>query len=165
MYVVFSFKDFYEMFPERFQNKTNGITPRRWLLLCNPALSDVITEQVGEGWVTELTLLKGLKTKCEDVALMKEFNRCKQVTCQCNNIPCWIFFPSLHHFMCGFTQTMWGKLSIRVCVHVYVCTCVCLCVCVCCICVCMCECVRVCMLCEQFFISYHVNSFNLYFYI
>ena len=41
---VFSFHDFYEMWPEKFQNKTNGITPRRWLLLCNPCLADVLVE-------------------------------------------------------------------------------------------------------------------------
>lgn len=41
---LFRFKDFYEMFPEKFQNKTNGVTPRRWLLLCNPGLSDLICE-------------------------------------------------------------------------------------------------------------------------
>lgn len=41
---VLSFRDFYEMTPDKFQNKTNGITPRRWLLLCNPNLSDVIEE-------------------------------------------------------------------------------------------------------------------------
>jgi len=38
------FRDFYEMWPEKFQNKTNGITPRRWLLLCNPCLADVLVE-------------------------------------------------------------------------------------------------------------------------
>lgn len=38
-----TFKDFYEFYPEKFQNKTNGITPRRWLLLCNPSLADLIT--------------------------------------------------------------------------------------------------------------------------
>lgn len=41
---ISSFKDFYEMFPKKFQNKTNGITPRRWLLLCNPGLADIIAE-------------------------------------------------------------------------------------------------------------------------
>jgi len=41
---VFSFHDFYEMWPEKFQNKTNGITPRRWLLLCNPCLADILVE-------------------------------------------------------------------------------------------------------------------------
>jgi len=72
------FKDFYEMFPDRFQNKTNGITPRRWLLLCNPALSDVICDKIGEGWITELSQLSKLKTLDQDVSLMKEFDRCKQ---------------------------------------------------------------------------------------
>lgn len=54
------FKDFYEMFPGRFQNKTNGITPRRWLLLCNPDLSDLITELLGDGWVKHLDELRKL---------------------------------------------------------------------------------------------------------
>ena len=42
------FKDFYELWPEKFQNKTNGITPRRWLLLCNPGLSDLIADKIGK---------------------------------------------------------------------------------------------------------------------
>ena len=42
--LCFSFKDFFELWPEKFQNKTNGITPRRWLLLCNPSLADIIAE-------------------------------------------------------------------------------------------------------------------------
>ena len=41
-----SFKDFHEMYPDRFNNKTNGITPRRWLILCNPGLTDLINEVV-----------------------------------------------------------------------------------------------------------------------
>jgi glucan phosphorylase len=45
-YSNYSFRDFYEMEPEKFQNKTNGITPRRWLLLCNPALADIICEVI-----------------------------------------------------------------------------------------------------------------------
>ena len=53
-------KDLAEMFPERFNNKTNGVTPRRWLLLANPALSEAITEAIGDGWVTDLDQLKRL---------------------------------------------------------------------------------------------------------
>ncbi|CAF1928588.1 unnamed protein product [Rotaria magnacalcarata] len=52
------FKDFYELSPEKFQNKTNGITPRRWLLLCNPALFDLITSKIGEKWITNLSQLR-----------------------------------------------------------------------------------------------------------
>lgn len=55
-----TFKDFYEMFPSRFQNKTNGITPRRWLLLCNPDLASLITEKLGEHWATHLNELRNL---------------------------------------------------------------------------------------------------------
>jgi len=72
------FKDFYEMFPEKFQNKTNGITPRRWLLLCNPGLSDVITDKIGDGWITNLDTLKQLGDQSENVGMMKEFDRVKQ---------------------------------------------------------------------------------------
>lgn len=72
------FKNFYEMFPERFQNKTNGITPRRWLKLCNPGLSDVITDRIGEEWVTELSQLRKLQEFNEDPALLKDFDRVKQ---------------------------------------------------------------------------------------
>ena len=45
------------MFPERFSNKTNGVTPRRWLLLCNPPLARTITDAIGEGWITDLSQL------------------------------------------------------------------------------------------------------------
>ena len=47
-------KDLAEMYPERFNNKTNGVTPRRWLLMANPALSAVITEAIGDKWITDL---------------------------------------------------------------------------------------------------------------
>ncbi|MFQ3617501.1 MAG: glycogen/starch/alpha-glucan phosphorylase [Cyanobacteriota bacterium] len=53
--------DFYEMFPEKFQNKTNGITPRRWLLISNPMLSSLITEKIGDGWITHLDDLRRLE--------------------------------------------------------------------------------------------------------
>ena len=51
-------KDLAEMFPERFNNKTNGVTPRRWLLLANPALARTITEAIGDGWITDLSQLR-----------------------------------------------------------------------------------------------------------
>jgi starch phosphorylase len=53
-------KDLAEMFPERFSNKTNGVTPRRWLLLANPALAACITEAIGDGWITDLAELSAL---------------------------------------------------------------------------------------------------------
>ena len=62
------FKDFYELFPEKFHNVTNGITPRRWLLKANPALSQLITESIGDKWITRLDELAKLEkfTKNDD---------------------------------------------------------------------------------------------------
>ena len=54
-------KDLAEMFPERFSNKTNGVTPRRWLLMSNPALSQTITDAIGDEWMKDLSQLKKLK--------------------------------------------------------------------------------------------------------
>jgi starch phosphorylase len=59
-------KDLAEMFPERFNNKTNGVTPRRWLLEANPALSGAITQVIGEQWITDLSQLKELKPFADD---------------------------------------------------------------------------------------------------
>ena len=61
-------KDLAEMFPERFNNKTNGVTPRRWLLTCNPALARVITAAIGEGWITDLDRLSELRRLAGDGA-------------------------------------------------------------------------------------------------
>ena len=55
-----------EQFPERFNNKTNGVTPRRWLLLANPALSNTITGAIGDAWITDLDQLKNLKPLAQD---------------------------------------------------------------------------------------------------
>jgi glycogen phosphorylase len=60
------FRDFVEMTPERFNNKTNGITQRRWLRLCNPRLSQLISRQLGEGWVIDLDSLKALVPLAND---------------------------------------------------------------------------------------------------
>ena len=59
-------KDLAEMYPERFSNKTNGVTPRRWLHLANPALAGAITEMIGDGWITDLSQLKRLKSLAGD---------------------------------------------------------------------------------------------------
>jgi starch phosphorylase len=59
-------KDLAEMFPERFSNKTNGVTPRRWLLLANPPLAHSITEAIGDGWITDLAELESLKPLADD---------------------------------------------------------------------------------------------------
>jgi starch phosphorylase len=47
-------KDFYELFPQKFSNKANDVTPRRWMVLSNPNLSQLITEKIGEGWIKNL---------------------------------------------------------------------------------------------------------------
>jgi starch phosphorylase len=60
--------DLAEAFPERFNNKTNGVTPRRWIKLANPSLADAITSAIGDGWVTNLAELKKLKPLAEDAA-------------------------------------------------------------------------------------------------
>jgi starch phosphorylase len=59
-------KDLAEMFPERFNNKTNGVTPRRWLNLANPALARTITQAIGDGWVTDLPQLRKLTPLADD---------------------------------------------------------------------------------------------------
>src|ERR1700751_1631492 len=71
-------QDLAEMFPQRFNNKTNGVTPRRWLLMSNPALSRTITDAIGEGWVTDLSQLKKLKPLADDKALHQAFLTAKR---------------------------------------------------------------------------------------
>ena len=72
------FKDFHDMFPERFQNKTNGITPRRWLLLCNPTLADAVAEKIGEDWVVHLDQLTKLKPLVNDSGFLRIIQVTKQ---------------------------------------------------------------------------------------
>src|SRR5271165_3789651 len=71
-------KDLAEMFPERFNNKTNGVTPRRWLLLANPALAGTITDAIGNGWVTDLGQLSRLKPLADDKAFRGELRKAKR---------------------------------------------------------------------------------------
>uniref|UniRef100_A0A0P4VYA7 Alpha-1,4 glucan phosphorylase n=1 Tax=Scylla olivacea TaxID=85551 RepID=A0A0P4VYA7_SCYOL len=72
------FKSFHDMFPERFQNKTNGITPRRWLLLCNPTLADAVAEKIGEDWVVHLDQLTKLKPLVNDSGFIRTIQVAKQ---------------------------------------------------------------------------------------
>jgi starch phosphorylase len=71
-------KDLAELFPERFNNKTNGVTPRRWLLLANPALAQTITAAIGEGWITDLEQLRQLKPLAEDRGFRDAFRQAKR---------------------------------------------------------------------------------------
>lgn len=70
-------KEWYALYPERFQNKTNGITQRRWLGLCNPQLSAMITELIGDGWLTDLEELKKLEAYQDDENILKRLNQIK----------------------------------------------------------------------------------------
>ncbi|XP_018419094.1 PREDICTED: glycogen phosphorylase, muscle form-like, partial [Nanorana parkeri] len=72
------FHDFYEMDPHKFQNKTNGITPRRWLRLCNPGLAEVIAERIGEDYITNLDQLRKLLNFVNDEAFIRDIAKVKQ---------------------------------------------------------------------------------------
>ncbi|MBR6256485.1 MAG: glycogen/starch/alpha-glucan phosphorylase [Lachnospiraceae bacterium] len=70
-------KDFYEMFPEKFNNKTNGITQRRFLLHGNPLLADWVTDHIGDEWITDLSKIKKLKVDADDEKAQQEFMNIK----------------------------------------------------------------------------------------
>uniref|UniRef100_UPI003AAAE933 glycogen phosphorylase, brain form-like n=1 Tax=Centroberyx gerrardi TaxID=166262 RepID=UPI003AAAE933 len=72
------FKDFHDVDPEKFQNKTNGITPRRWLLLCNPGLADIIAERIGEDFLTDLQQLRKLLDFVDDEGFIRDVAKVKQ---------------------------------------------------------------------------------------
>jgi glycogen phosphorylase len=71
-------KDLADMFPERFSNKTNGVTPRRWLLLANPPLAELITDHIGSEWITDLGQLARLKPLAKDAAFLDKFIEVKR---------------------------------------------------------------------------------------
>jgi len=70
--------EFAEMFADRFNNKTNGVTPRRWLLLANPGLAGLITEAIGDGWITDLGQLREIVPLAGDAAFRASFRKAKQ---------------------------------------------------------------------------------------
>jgi len=71
-------KDLADVLPERFNNKTNGVTPRRWLLLCNPHLSSLITDAIGDGWISDLNQLSQLKSLAQDSGFRNDFVNAKR---------------------------------------------------------------------------------------
>ncbi|HEY6292240.1 MAG TPA: glycogen/starch/alpha-glucan phosphorylase [Terriglobia bacterium] len=76
-------RDLAEMFPKRFNNKTNGVTPRRWLLLANPPLAGAITEAIGDGWITDLGELRKLRALADDRGFHDAFRKAeREAKCQ-----------------------------------------------------------------------------------
>jgi starch phosphorylase len=69
--------DFYRIWPERFNNKTNGVTQRRWLLRANPQLAQLVTESCGDGWITDLDQLRKLEPLAKDAAFQQRFSEIK----------------------------------------------------------------------------------------
>jgi glycogen phosphorylase len=76
------FSDFYALWPHKFNNKTNGVTPRRWLAACNPELASLITETIGDGWITDLSQLKKLEPYAEDAQFRQRWHAIKQAAKQ-----------------------------------------------------------------------------------
>ena len=72
------FRDFNDLWPEKFTNKTNGITPRRWLKQCNPGLSSLISSKIGEDWITDLDQLKKIDKFASNKSFQKEFAAIKK---------------------------------------------------------------------------------------
>jgi starch phosphorylase len=75
-------KDFYEMWPQKFSNKTNGVTPRRWMVLSNPNLSQLITEHIGDGWVKDLSRLKALEPLADNPEFRSRWREIKHLSKQ-----------------------------------------------------------------------------------
>ena len=72
------FRDFYALWPHKFNNKTNGVTPRRWLAMCNPRLRDLLHQTIGEDWVRDLTQLERLVPHAEDSLFREKWREIKQ---------------------------------------------------------------------------------------
>ena len=70
--------DFYELFPKKFTNVTNGITPRRWLVLSNPKLAELICEAIGDGWIKHLEELRGLEAFADDASFQQKWRQIKR---------------------------------------------------------------------------------------
>ncbi len=75
-------KDFYQLFPEKFNSKTNGVTPRRWMVLSNPRLSELITAKIGDRWIKNLAELKQLESFIDDPEFKQQWREVKQAVKQ-----------------------------------------------------------------------------------
>ncbi|WP_338016932.1 glycogen/starch/alpha-glucan phosphorylase [Myxacorys almedinensis] len=71
-------KDFYEFFPEKFSNKTNGVTPRRWIALSNPSMTKLITSKIGSGWIKHLDQLRQLESFVGDIEFQRQWRESKR---------------------------------------------------------------------------------------
>jgi len=71
-------KDFYELWPQKFSNKTNGVTPRRWMVLSNPKLSNLISEHIGTDWIKDLARLRALEPLAENAEFRARWREIKQ---------------------------------------------------------------------------------------
>jgi len=71
------FRDFYELWPNKFNNKTNGVTQRRWLALCNPGLSGLVSDHIGDGWMTRLDRLRELAPYADDEVFQQRWREIK----------------------------------------------------------------------------------------
>ncbi len=76
------FKDFFALWPHKFNNKTNGVTQRRWMAWCNPALSELISAKIGEDWITDLSQLKKLAPLANDPAFQTQWSEAKRMNKQ-----------------------------------------------------------------------------------
>jgi starch phosphorylase len=76
------FSDFYALWPQKFNNKTNGVTPRRWLAACNPELASLITETIGDKWITDLSQLKKLEPYADNAQFRQRWRAIKQAAKQ-----------------------------------------------------------------------------------
>ena len=72
------FADLHKLYPDRINNKTNGITPRRWLIQCNPGLTELIREAIGDGFLDDIDALKGLDAFADDAAFREKFAAVKR---------------------------------------------------------------------------------------
>ncbi|MDR0351159.1 MAG: glycogen/starch/alpha-glucan phosphorylase [Puniceicoccales bacterium] len=100
------FKDFYQMYPDKFNNKTNGITPRRWLKLCNQELSALIDSKIGKNWTTNLDKLRLLEQFAGDTEFQNEFLEIKH-----NNK---VKLAKIIEELCGITVSPYAVFDVQI---------------------------------------------------